>query len=444
MAQTQHETESQTPRRLAVPPGARVRRVASQLHYQLLAAILLGILLGCFFPHAAMTLKPLGDLFIKLIKMLLAPIIFGTITVGIAKMGDIKAVGRVGLKALIYFEIVSAFALVIGLVVVNILRPGAGMNIDPRSLDTKSISAYTQAAGSHTLLDFFMNIVPTSVGGAFVDGNILQVILIALLFGIALSHLGNRKKPLVELLDTLLQVLFGIVRIIMRLAPLGAMGAMAYTIGRYGPGTLRSFGQLMAGVYITCLVFIFGVLGVVARISGVSLWRFLKYIQDEILITFGTCSTEAVLPQMMAKLEKLGCEETLVGLVLPAGYSFNADGTSIYLTMAAIFVAQATHTHLTLADQLIVLSVLLLTSKGSAGVAGSGFVTLAATLSSMDKIPVAGLVLLLGVDSFLNQARAVTNLIGNGIATIAIARWEGLFDANKAQKILNAKRELPC
>ena len=416
------------------------KRLLSQLYIQLLIAIALGILVGRFFPHFAAALKPLGDIFIKLIKMLLAPIIFCTVAVGIARMRNIKEVGRVGVKALIYFEVVSALALVIGLVVVNLVRPGHGMNIDAATLDSRALAAYTAAAQKQGALDFLMNIIPTSAVGAFTEGNMLQIILFSILFGIALSRLGERTMPFVRMMDTFLHGMFGIVRMVMYLAPLAAFGAMAFTIGKYGLHTLAAYGRLMSGVYLTSLVFIVFVLGFIARLCRISLWSLVKYFKDELLITFGTCSTEAVLPQMMAKLETLGCEPTLVGLVLPAGYTFNAAGTSIYLTMAAIFVAQATNTPLTLTDQLLVLGVLLLTSKGSAGVAGAGFVTLAATLSTMGgKIPVAGLVLLLGVDSFLNEARAVTNLIGNGVATVAIARWEGAFDEARAQQALGGE-----
>jgi len=407
-----------------------------KLYVQVFIAILLGILVGYFFPHFAPKLKPLGDIFIRLIRMLIAPVIFATVTVGIARMGDIKAVGRIGVKALIYFEVVSGCALAIGLVAVNVVRPGAGMNINPATIDASAVASYTAAAQHRTALDFIMNIIPSSAVGSLVDGNLLQIILVSVLFGIALSRLGSKKQRVVEVLEGVLQALFGMVRIVMYLAPIGAFGSMAFIVGQYGLGTMVSFGKLMGCVYLTSLAFIVVVLGSIAWRCGISLWSFLRYIKDEILIAFGTCSTEAVMPQMMEKLERLGCEQSLVGMVLPAGYSFNADGSSIYLTMAAIFVAQATNTHLSLRDQLVVLAVLLLTSKGSAGVAGSAFVTLAATLASMDKIPVAGVVLLLGADSFLNQARAVTNLIGNGVATIAVARWEGTFDERAAHREL--------
>jgi aerobic C4-dicarboxylate transport protein len=415
----------------------KTRSLFGQLYFQVLLGFLLGIAVGWCWPGFGESLKPLGDGFIKLIKMLLAPIIFGTVVVGIAKMGNLKEVGRVGIKALIYFEIVSTLALAIGLVVVNVLQPGVGMNIDPGTLDTKSLATYTTAARQQDVAGFFMNIIPSSVADAFVQGNMLQIILFSVLFGLALAQLPDRGKVIVEVIDSVLHGLFGIVRFVMYLAPLAAFGAMAFTIGKYGVGTLGSFGKLIGGVYFTSLVFILVVLGIIARMSRFSLWQYLKYFKDEILITFATASTEAVLPRMMVKLEQLGCAKPVVGLVLPAGYTFNADGSSIYLTMGAIFVAQATNTPLTLSDQLIVLAVCLFTSKGSAGVAGAGFIALAATLASMDKIPVAGLVLLVGIDRFVNSARAVTNLIGNGIATIVVARWEKAFDEKRATTILN-------
>ncbi|MGA3067762.1 MAG: C4-dicarboxylate transporter DctA [Tepidisphaeraceae bacterium] len=421
-----------------MPPATRRKNPLGQLWVQLLIGLLLGIAVGCAAGPRAAGLKILADLFIRLIRMVLPPIIFGTVAVGIAKMGNLKTAGRVGLKALIYFEIVSTFALVIGLVVVNVVKPGAGMHVNVATLNTHAIDAYTAAGKKQTAQDFLINIIPTSAVGAFVEGTMLQVILLSVLFGVALSRLGQRKQQLIEILDLFVHVLFGVVRIVMYLAPLAAFGSMAAIIGQYGTHTLASYGKLMAGVYLTCIVFIFGVLGIIAASCRVSLWKFLAYIKDEIAVTFGTCSTEAVLPQMMLKMEKLGCEKSLVEMVLPAGYTFNADGTSIYLTMAAIFVAQATDTHLSLGDQLLVLAVLLLTSKGSAGVAGSGFVTLAATLASMDKIPVGGIVLLLGIESFVNQARAVTNLIGNGVATIAVARWENAFDEARARAMLDS------
>ena len=415
------------------------KNLLQDLSFQVIVAVLLGILVGALKPGWGEALKPFGDGFIKLIKMLLAPIIFGTIVAGIARMGDIREVGRVGAKALVYFEVVSTLALAIGLLVANLLKPGAGMHIDPASLDTKSLATYTSAAKAQDVAGFFLDIIPSSVGDAFVRGNMLPVILFAVLFGLALAQMRDRARSVIEVVDAVLQTLFGIVRIVMRLAPLGALGAVAFTVGKFGLGSLRSLGSLMAGVYLTSLLFIVVVLGGITLFLRISLWKFLRYIKDELLITFATSSTEAVLPRMMSKLEQLGCDRPVVGIVLPAGYTFNADGTSIYLTMAALFVAQATDTPLSLWDQLLVLGVLLLTSKGSAGVAGAGFVTLAATLASMDKIPVAGMALLLGVDRFVNQARAVTNLIGNGVATIAVAKWEKAFDDKQAERMLNSR-----
>ncbi|MCD5974594.1 C4-dicarboxylate transporter DctA [Pseudomonas quasicaspiana] len=413
-----------------------------QLYVQVLIGIVIGGTIGFFLPDIGAKLQPLADGFIKLIKMLLAPIIFGTVVVGIAKMGSIKEVGRIGGKALIYFEVLSTLALVIGLVVVNVLKPGVGMNIDVNSLNASAVNGYTQAAAAQGgVIEFFMGIIPTTLFDAFAKGAMLQVILVSVLMGVALVQLGETGKPLVNVIDLLLQTLFRIVAMVMKLAPLGAGAGMAFTIGKYGIGTLMSLGQLIIALYVTTLFFVVVVLGSVARWSGLPLLQFLRYFKDEILVTLGTCSTEAVLPRMMVKLEKLGCKKSVVGMVLPTGYTFNSDGTCIYLTMAAIFVAQATNTPLTLMDQLVVLGVLLLTSKGSAGVAGAGFVTLAATLSVIGDIPLVGLVLLLGVDRFLNEARAVTNLIGNGIGTIAIAKWDGSFDQAQAAREIAAMKE---
>lgn len=404
------------------------------LYVQVLIGILLGGAIGYLVPDFGAKLQPLADGFIKLIKMLLAPIIFGTVVVDIAKMGSIKEVGRIGGKALLYFEVVSTIALVIGLVVVNVMKPGVGMNIDVSALNGEAIKGYAQAAHEQGgAINFFMNIIPTTFVDAFAKGAMLQVIFISVLLGIALVQIGAPAQPLINVIDLLLQGLFRIVAMVMRLAPIGAGAGMAFTIGKYGIGTLLSLGHLMLALYLTTLLFIVVVLGAIARWSGIPLLTFLRYFKDEILVTLGTCSTEAVLPRMMIKLEKLGCRKSVVGMVLPTGYTFNSDGTCIYLTMAAIFVAQATNTPLSLADQLVVLGVLLLTSKGSAGVAGAGFVTLAATLSVIPQIPLVGLVLLLGVDRFLNEARAVTNLLGNGIGTLAIAKWEGALDLAKAQ-----------
>ena len=413
----------------------------SQLYVQVLIGIVIGAAIGHFEPQFGAKLQPFADGFIKLIKMLLAPIIFGTVVVGIAKMGSIKEVGRIGVKALLYFEILSTIALVIGLIVVNIAKPGAGMNINATTLDASAIAKYSQAATEQGgTIDFFLNIIPSTFIGAFSNGVMLQVILISVLMGVALVQLGETSKPLINTIDLFLQGLFKIVAMVMRLAPLGAGAGMAFTIGKYGIGTLLSLGQLLVALYITTLIFIVVVLGTVARWSGMPLMQFLRYFKDEILITLGTCSTEAVLPRMMVKLEKLGCKKSVVGMVLPTGYAFNADGTCIYLTMAAIFIAQATNTPLTFMDQMILLGVFLLTSKGSAGVAGAGFITLAATLTTIHSIPLVGLVLLLGIDRFLNEARAVTNLIGNGIGTIAIAKWDNSFDVEACEREIAAMK----
>lgn len=413
----------------------------SQLYVQVLIGIVVGAAIGHFEPQFGAKLQPFADGFIRLIKMLLAPIIFGTVVVGIAKMGNIKEVGRIGVKSLIYFEILSTIALVIGLVVVNIAKPGVGMNIHVETLDGSAIAKYSQAASAQGgTVDFFMNIIPPTFVGAFSNGVMLQVILLSVLMGVALVQMGETSKPLINTIDLFLQGLFKIVAMVMRLAPIGAGAGMAFTIGKYGIGTLLSLGQLLIALYVTTLVFIVIVLGTVARWSGMPLLQFLRYFKDEILITLGTCSTEAVLPRMMVKLEKLGCKKSVVGMVLPTGYTFNADGTCIYLTMAAIFIAQATNTPLTFMDQMILLGVFLLTSKGSAGVAGAGFITLAATLTTIHSIPLVGLVLLLGIDRFLNEARAVTNLIGNGIGTIAIAKWDNSFNVEACEREIAAMK----
>jgi aerobic C4-dicarboxylate transport protein len=413
----------------------------SQLYVQVLIGIVVGAAIGHFEPQFGAKLQPFADGFIRLIKMLLAPIIFGTVVVGIAKMGSIKEVGRIGVKALVYFEILSTIALVIGLVVVNVVKPGVGMNINVDTLDGSAIAKYSQAATEQGgTIDFFMNIIPQTFIGAFSYGVMLQVILLSVLMGVALVQMGETSKPLINTIDLFLQGLFKIVAMVMRLAPIGAGAGMAFTIGKYGIGTLLSLGQLLIALYVTTLVFIVIVLGTVARWSGMPLLQFLRYFKDEILITLGTCSTEAVLPRMMVKLEKLGCKKSVVGMVLPTGYTFNADGTCIYLTMAAIFIAQATNTPLTFMDQMILLGVFLLTSKGSAGVAGAGFITLAATLTTIHSIPLVGLVLLLGIDRFLNEARAVTNLIGNGIGTIAIAKWDNSFDVEACEREIAAMK----
>jgi len=410
----------------------------AHLYFQVLVAILVGVLLGHFFPQLATKMKPLGDAFIKLIKMMIAPIIFTTVVVGIAKVNDMKEVGRVGVKALIYFELVSTLALAIGLVVVNLVKPGVGINADVSTLDANAVSAYASSAKSFSAVEFITHMIPDTAVGAFAGGEILQVLLFSVLFGLGLARFGQKGKPLVDIIDQLSHTLFNIIAIIMKVAPIGAFGAMAFTIGQYGIGSLFSLGKLMACVYLTSLLFVFIVLGTIARITGFSLWRFLRYIKEEILIVLGTSSSEAALPRMIIKMENVGCAKPVVGLVIPTGYSFNLDGTSIYLTMAAVFVAQATNTPLSLGQQLTILGVLLLTSKGAAAVTGGGFITLAATLSTTGKIPVAGLALLLGIDRFMSEARAITNLIGNGVATMVVAKWEGALDIERARFVLAA------
>jgi len=407
------------------------------LYFQVITAIILGVMVGFFFPDLGEKLKPLGDGFIKLIKMVIAPIIFLTVVSGIGGIGDMKKFGRVGLKALFYFEVVTTAALLIGLVVVKIVQPGVGINADPATLDAKGIEQFTKAAQNQSTADFLLHIIPDTIFDAFTKGEILQVLLFAILFGIALSMLGDKGKPILKGIDLLSKVFFGIISVIMRFAPIGAFGAMAFTIGKFGIGTLQSLATVMLCVYVTCALFIFVVLGLIARFAGFSIIKFIRYIKEEILIVVGTSSSESALPRMMEKLEHLGCTKSVVGLVIPTGYSFNLDGTSIYLTIAAIFVAQATNTPLTLGQELSILLVLLLTSKGAAGVTGSGFITLAATLSTVGTIPVTGIALLLGIDRFMSEARALTNLIGNGVATVVVAKWEGEFDGVRAKMVLD-------
>ncbi|NVN92018.1 MAG: dicarboxylate/amino acid:cation symporter [Desulfuromonadales bacterium] len=412
------------------------KRLYQYLYFQVLFAILIGVLLGNFLPDTGAAMKPLGDGFIKLIKMVIAPIVFCTVVTGIAGMEDMKKVGRVGAKALIYFEILSTVALIIGLVVVSIVQPGVGLNADVTKLDTKALAAYTTQAKSHTTVDFLMNLIPTSVVDAFAKGDILQVLLFAIMFGFALSMLGKKGRPLLIIIDQISHTLFGVIGIIMKLAPIGAFGAMAFTIGKFGLGSLSKLGMLMGSFYLTCLIFIFVVLGAVCKYCGLSIFKFIKYIREELLIVLGTSSSESVLPRMMAKMEHLGCSKSVVGLVIPTGYSFNLDGTSIYLTMAAIFVAQATNTPLTITQTLTILAVLLLTSKGAAAVTGGGFITLAATFAAIPTIPVAGLALILGIDRFMSEARALTNLIGNGVATLVVAKWENELHVERMEAIL--------
>lgn len=414
------------------------------LYFQVISAILCGVLIGHFFPSFGASLKPLGDGFIKLVKMMIVPIIFCTVVTGIAGMDSMKKVGRVGGKALLYFEVVTTIALFIGMLVINILKPGVGMNIDPHTLDTKGLASYTaQAAKSEGIIEFMLNLIPSSIFDAFAKGNILQVLLFSILFGFALSHIDTKyKQPIINIIDSFAHGLFATVNIIMKLAPVGAFGAMAFTIGKYGVNSLTSLAALMGSFYLTCVLFVVVVLGSIAYFNGFSIFKFIRYIREELLIVLGTSSSESALPRMMAKMERLGCSKSVVGLVIPTGYSFNLDGTSIYLTMAAIFVAQATGIDLTLTQQFTILGVLLLTSKGAAGVTGSGFVTLAATLTAIPTIPVAGLAIILGIDRFMSEARALTNLVGNGVATIVVSRWEKEIDESLLQAELNAAPKL--
>ena len=414
------------------------KKFYQHLYFQVLTAISIGICIGHFYPETGTAMKPLGDGFIKLIKMIIAPIIFCTVVTGIAGMEDMKKVGRVGAKALLYFEVLSTIALFIGLVVVSVIQPGVGMNADVSKLDAKAVAVYTaKAQQGHSTVDFVMNIIPSSVVDAFAKGDILQVLLFAILFGVALSKMGERGKAVFKFIDSVAHVLFAIVGFIMKAAPIGAFGAMAFTIGKFGLGSLAKLGLLMGSFYLTCLLFIVVVLGAVCKMAGFSIFKFIRYIREELLIVLGTSSSESVLPRMMAKLENLGCSKSVVGLVIPTGYSFNLDGTSIYLTMAAVFVAQATNTPLTMMQTLTILGVLLLTSKGAAAVTGGGFITLAATFAVIPTIPVAGLALILGIDRFMSEARALTNLIGNGVATVVVSRWENELDMAKMARMLN-------
>ncbi|MBV9108587.1 MAG: dicarboxylate/amino acid:cation symporter, partial [Gemmatimonadetes bacterium] len=407
--------------------------IYKSLYVQVLCAIALGVLLGVLAPDVGASMKPLGDGFVKLVRMIIAPVIFCTVVTGIAGMQNMKQVGKAGGLALLYFELVSTLALIVGLLVINVARPGAGMHVHPGSLDASAVANYTKPGQMQGPTDFLLHVIPASFVGAFAEGEILQVLLVAVLFGFALHRLGERGRPVYDLVERISAVLFGMVAIIMRVAPIGAFGAMAFTIGKFGVGTLLSLAGLMASFYATCLIFVFVVLGIIARIHGFSIFRFVRYIREELLIVLGTSSSEAVLPRLMAKLENLGARKSVVGLVVPTGYSFNLDGTAIYLTMAAVFIAQATDTPLTLMHQVTLLAVLLLTSKGAAGVTGSGFIVLAATLSAVGSVPVAGLALILGIDRFMSEARALTNTVGNGVATLVVARWCGDLDVQRLQ-----------
>ncbi|MCY7378821.1 MAG: dicarboxylate/amino acid:cation symporter [Gemmatimonadaceae bacterium] len=409
-----------------------IRRLHHNLTFQVLVAISLGVVLGLLSPEAGRAMKPLGDTFINLVKMVIAPVIFLTIVLGIANMSDLRKVGRVGGKALLYFEIVTTFALAIGLVVVNVTKPGVGLDVS--SLAKGDVSKFTEQGKSMSFVDFATHIVPSSAVDAFAKGDVLQVVFFAVLFGFALASLGNRGRALTDVLESVSQVFFRIVAIVMKVAPIGAFGAMAYTIGAFGVRSLLPLGRLMLDVYVTMFLFIFVVLNLILRWYGFSLWEYIKFIREEILIVLGTSSSEAALPRMLDKMERYGCSRSVVGLVIPAGYSFNLDGTSIYLSMAALFIAQAFGVDLSITQQLSVLGVLMLTSKGAAGVTGSGFIVLASTLAAMRVVPVEGVAILLGVDRFMSEARAITNLIGNGAATLVIARSENAFDERQRQR----------
>ncbi|ALP68509.1 dicarboxylate/amino acid:cation symporter [Paraburkholderia caribensis] len=419
-----------TPNQAHVAVGQRTpqKRWFQHLYVQVLIAVCIGVALGHFYPNAGIAMKPLGDNFLKLIKLMVAPLIFCTVVHGIASMRDIKAVGRVGVKALIYFEAMTTLALVIGLVFVNLMKPGSGMHIDPRTIDASAIAAYTKAAHDQTIVGYLSHIIPSTVFGAFAEGDILQVLFISIMFAFALQMLGDRGRPMLTVIDIGSRTFFNMVKIVMYVSPLGAFGAIAFTIGRYGVSSLGSYAQLLATYYATGVVFVVVILGTVCRLAGFSLFSFLRYIRDELLLVLGTSSSESALPRLMDKLEKLGCDRSVVGLVVPAGYSFNLDGSCINMTVLAIFIAQATDTPLSIWQQLSLLLILLLTSKGAASVSGGAFIVLAATLGSVPGFPVAGLVLVLGVYRFISEGGALINVIGNGIATIVVSRWERVLD----------------
>jgi aerobic C4-dicarboxylate transport protein len=411
------------------------------LYVQVLFAIFVGILLGHYWPDTGVAMKPLGDAFIKLIKMIIGPIIFCTVVSGIAGMRDMKKVGRVGGKALLYFEIVSTFALLLGLIATHVLKPGVGFNIDPATLDTKSIAQYVSKAHGQSTVEFFMHIIPDTIFSAFANGDILQILMVSMFFGSALAVVGERARIIHDMVDQVSKVFFHIVHVITKVAPIGAFGAMAFTIGKYGLGSLIPLLKLIGTFYLTAIVFVLVVLGTVARLTGFSIIRFVAYIKEELLIVLGTSSSEAALPHLMEKMEKLGCSKSVVGLVVPTGYSFNLDGTNIYMTMAVIFIAQATNIELTLMQQLTILAVAMVTSKGASGVTGSGFITLAATLAVVPTIPVAGMVLILGIDRFMSECRALTNIVGNGVATVVVSAWEHELDRARLTRVLRGEDE---
>ncbi len=416
------------------------RPIYKVLYFQVLVAVVAGLLLGAFFPATGEAMKPLGDGFIKLVKMIIAPVIFCTVVIGIASMRDVRKVGRVGGKALLYFEVVSTFALLLGIIVGDVIRPGDGFNANVASIDTKAIAGYTNQAAHSSTVDFILNIIPNTMFSAFSTGEILQVLLVAILSGFAIGSLSdNIADPLLHGLEAIEKAVFAVVKLVMYTAPIGAFGAMAFTIGKYGISSIGNLLQLIATFYLTALLFVFVVLGVIGKAFGFSVFKLVRYIKDELLIVLGTSSSESALPALIQKLENAGASRSVVGLVVPTGYSFNLDGTNIYMTLATLFIAQATNTHITWEHYLLVLGVAMLTSKGASGVTGSGFITLAATLAAVPEIPIAGMALILGVDRFMSECRSLTNFTGNAVATLVVARWEGELDMERLHAVLDGK-----
>ena len=421
------------------PSPPRKPRFYEVLYVQVIFAIIVGILLGHFFPEFGESLKPLGDAFIKLVKMIIAPVIFLTVVTGIAGMNDMKSVGRVEGRAILYFLTFSTLALVVGMIIANIIQPGAGLNIDPSTLQSAKVSEYVSKAQESSMIAFFMNIIPTTVLSPLTEGNILQVLFVSVLFGISLASVGERGKPITDLLQVAAAPMFKLVSIVMKVAPIGALGAMAFTIGKYGLHSISNLMLLIVTFYITSILFVLLILGAVARYNGFSIVGLIRYIKDELWLVLGTSSSEAALPNLMQKMEAAGCKKSVVGLVVPTGYSFNLDGTNIYMTMAALFIAQATNTDLTIGQQITLLLVAMLSSKGAAGVTGAGFITLAATLSVVPGLPVEGMALILGIDRFMSECRALTNFIGNACATIVVARWENALDKEQLGKAMRGE-----
>src|ERR1700742_1362356 len=418
------------------PRPAKRQPWYSILYVQVLIAILLGVILGHFFPDTGKALKPLGDAFISLIRMMIAPVIFCTVVHGISSMGDLRRVGRVGLKTLFYFEAVSTLALLIGLLIGELVHPGSGFNIDPHSLDAKAVASYVTRAKEDGITAHLLAIIPDSYFGALARGDLLQILLVAILPGFPIAYRGPAGEPITAAIDKASRVFFGIIRIIVKVAPIGAFGAMAFTVGAFGLGSLLNLAALIATFYLTSILFVVIVLGAIARFTGFSIFRFIAYIKDELLIVLGTSSSETALPQLMQKMERLGSSRAVVGLVVPTGYSFNLDGTNIYMTLATLFLAQATNTHLTIMQELGVLGIAIITSKGASGVTGAGFITLAATLAIVPDIPIQSIAILVGIDKFMSECRALTNLVGNGVATVVISRWEGELDVKKLHETM--------